>query len=52
MAEASTARSPVAEPGWIHKLDAIGPVVAFAFGAFWINGFLVVPAALRSAVPT
>jgi len=37
----------VPEPGWIHKLDAIGPVVAFAFGAFWINGFLVVPAALQ-----
>ena len=40
-------RQHVAEPGWIHKLDAIGPVVAFAFGAFWINGFLVVPAALQ-----
>ena len=38
---------PVAEPGWIRKLDAIGPVVAFAFGAFWINGFLVIPAALE-----
>jgi cytochrome b561 len=37
----------VAEPRWIHKLDAIGPVVAFAFGAFWINGFLVIPAALQ-----
>jgi hypothetical protein len=37
----------VAEPGWINKLDAIGPIVAFAFGAFWINGFLVIPAALQ-----
>jgi hypothetical protein len=37
----------MAEPRWISKLDAIGPVVAFAFGAFWINGFLVIPAALQ-----
>ena len=37
----------VAEPGWIRKLDTIGPVLAFAFGAFWINGFLVIPAALQ-----
>jgi cytochrome b561 len=37
----------VSEPGWIRKLDAIGPLVAFAFGAVWINGFLVIPAALQ-----
>jgi len=35
-----------AEPGWIHRLDAIRPLWAFVFGAIWINGFLVVPAAL------
>ena len=37
----------VAEPTWIHKLDSIGIVSAFLFGAFWINGFLVIPAALQ-----
>jgi Sap, sulfolipid-1-addressing protein len=36
-----------AEPRWIGKLDGIGTFWAFAFGAFWINGFLVVPAALQ-----
>jgi hypothetical protein len=36
-----------AEPRWIGKLDGIGTAWAFAFGAFWINGFLVVPAALQ-----
>ena len=36
-----------AEPRWIGKLDGIGVVWAFALGAFWINGFLVVPAALE-----
>lgn len=39
----------VAEPSWIGKLDRIGPVMSFAFGAFWINGFLVVPAAIEIA---
>jgi hypothetical protein len=42
-----SAGQDVAEPRWIHKLDAIGPVVAFTFGAFWVNGFLVIPAALQ-----
>ena len=37
----------VAEPGWIRKLDGMSAPVAFLFGAFWINGFLVVPAALE-----
>jgi hypothetical protein len=37
----------VSEPSWIHKLDSIGVVWAFLFGAFWINGFLVIPAALQ-----
>jgi Sap, sulfolipid-1-addressing protein len=39
----------VAEPGWIRRLDEIGVPLAFAFGALWINGFLVVPAALQIA---
>jgi Sap, sulfolipid-1-addressing protein len=39
----------VAEPGWIHKLDAVRWPLAFLFGMFWINGFLVVPAALQIA---
>jgi hypothetical protein len=41
--------STVAEPSWIGKLDRIGPVMSFAFGAFWINGFLVVPAGIQIA---
>ena len=39
----------VEEPAWIGKLDRIGPVTSFLFGAFWINGFLVVPAATQIA---
>jgi hypothetical protein len=39
----------VAEPGWIHRLDAVRWPLAFLFGMFWINGFLVVPAALQIA---
>ena len=39
----------VTEPAWIGKLDRIGPVTSFLFGAFWINGFLVVPAATQIA---
>jgi hypothetical protein len=39
----------VEEPAWIGKLDRIGPVMSFAFGAFWINGFLVIPAATQIA---
>ena len=37
----------VAEPSWIGKLDGMSALVAFVFGAIWINGFLVVPAALE-----
>ena len=39
----------VAEPAWIGRLDRIGPVTSFLFGAFWINGFLVIPAATQIA---
>jgi hypothetical protein len=39
--------STVPEPSWIAKLDRIGPVASFAFGAFWINGFLVIPAGMQ-----
>lgn len=39
----------VTEPAWIGKLDRIGPVTSFLFGAFWINGFLVIPAATQIA---
>lgn len=39
----------VTEPAWIGRLDRIGPVVSFLFGAFWINGFLVIPAATQIA---
>ena len=39
----------LAEPAWIGRLDRIGPVTSFLFGAFWINGFLVVPAATQIA---
>lgn len=41
--------SAVAEPAWIGKLDRIGPLTSFLFGAFWINGFLVIPAATQIA---
>lgn len=41
------AGTTAAEPAWIHKLDGIRAPVAFLFGAIWINGFLVVPAALQ-----
>ena len=37
----------VTEPGWLRRLDRIGAPLAFVFGAAWINGFLVVPAALQ-----
>jgi hypothetical protein len=37
------------EPGWLTKLDKMGPVVAFAFGTFMINVVFVVDAALRIA---
>ena len=47
VAERPPPGTAVAEPGWIRKLDGIGAGRAFVFGAFWINGFLVVPAALE-----
>jgi hypothetical protein len=40
---------PAAEPGWLKKLDDMGPVVAFAFGTFMINVVFVVDAGLRIA---
>jgi hypothetical protein len=41
--------APAAEPGWLAKLDKMGPVVAFAFGTFMINIVFVVDAGLRIA---
>jgi hypothetical protein len=41
--------APATEPGWLKKLDHMGPVVAFAFGTFMINVFFVVDAGLRIA---
>jgi hypothetical protein len=38
-----------AEPGWLKRLDHMGPVVAFVFGTFMINVFFVVDAGLRIA---
>ena len=43
------ATSPTAEPGWLTKLDRMGPIVAFAFGTFMINVVFVVDAGLRIA---
>jgi hypothetical protein len=40
---------PAAEPGWLKKLDHMGPIVGFAFGTFMINVFFVVDAGLRIA---
>ncbi len=40
---------PAAEPGWLTKLDRMGPVVAFAFGTFMINVVFVVDAGMRIA---
>jgi hypothetical protein len=40
---------PASEPGWLKKLDHMGPIVAFAFGTFMINVFFVVDAGLRIA---
>jgi hypothetical protein len=40
---------PAAEPGWLAKLDRMGPIVAFAFGTFMINVVFVVDAGLRIA---
>ncbi len=40
---------PSAEPGWLTKLDKMGPLVAFAFGTFMINVVFVVDAGLRIA---
>ena len=40
---------PAAEPGWLTKLDKMGPVVAFAFGTFMINVVFVVDAGMRIA---
>jgi hypothetical protein len=40
---------PAAEPGWLKKLDHMGPLVGFAFGTFMINVFFVVDAGLRIA---
>ena len=40
---------PAAEPGWLAKLDTMGPVVAFAFGTFMINVVFVIDAGLRIA---
>ena len=37
------------EPGWLVKLDRMGPVLAFAFGTFMINVVFVVDAGLRIA---
>jgi hypothetical protein len=41
--------APAAEPGWLTKLDRMGPIVAFAFGTFMINVVFVVDAGLRIA---
>lgn len=41
--------TPAAEPGWLTKLDRMGPIVAFAFGTFMINVVFVVDAGLRIA---
>ena len=38
-----------AEPGWLKKLDHMGPIVGFAFGTFMFNVFFVVDAGLRIA---
>ena len=43
------ASTPAAEPGWLTKLDRMGPIVAFAFGTFMINVVFVVDAGLRIA---
>ena len=43
------ATTPAAEPGWLTKLDRMGPIVAFAFGTFMINVVFVVDAGLRIA---
>ena len=40
---------PASEPGWLKKLDRMGPIVAFAFGTFMINVVFVVDAGLRIA---
>ena len=37
------------EPGWLKKLDTMGPVVAFGFGTFMINVVFVVDAGVRIA---
>ena len=41
--------TPAAEPGWLAKLDRMGPLIAFAFGTFMINVVFVVDAGLRIA---
>jgi hypothetical protein len=41
--------APAAEPGWLTKLDRMGPILAFAFGTFMINVVFVVDAGLRIA---
>ena len=43
------ATTTAAEPGWLTKLDRMGPIVAFAFGTFMINVVFVVDAGLRIA---
>jgi hypothetical protein len=40
---------PASEPGWLAKLDRMGPIVAFAFGTFMINVVFVVDAGMRIA---
>jgi hypothetical protein len=46
---------PNREPQWLERIGQIRPLVAFGFGAFWINTALVVAAALetlRADLPT
>ena len=37
---------PPTEPGWMQRIDAMRPIVAFGLGAFWINSALVIAAAV------
>ncbi len=46
---ARAAAGPSVEPGWLRKLDHLGPIAAFAFGTFMINVVFVVDAGLRIA---
>jgi hypothetical protein len=39
---------PNREPQWLERIGQIRPLVAFGFGAFWINAALVVAAALET----